>query len=151
GYIRTHGVNVPNRTMCMMTGPYRVPTYRAACHVRLTNKTPAATYRAPGRFESSFVRERLMDAAAASLGLDRIELRRRNLIAATEMPFTIAFDEPEAEDLHLDTGDYAGLLDKALAWIGWDGLQAELARRRATGELVGAGIGCFVEESGRGP
>ena len=63
-YIRTHGVNVPNRTMCMLTGAYRVPAYRALAHVRLTNKTPAATYRAPGRFESTFVRSRLMDAVA---------------------------------------------------------------------------------------
>ena len=82
-YIRTHGVNVPNRTMCMLTGCYRVPAYRALAHVRLTNKTPAATYRAPGRFESTFVRSRLMDAVADRLGLDRIEVRRRNLIAAS--------------------------------------------------------------------
>ncbi len=67
-YIRTHGVNVPNRTMCMLTGAYRVPAYRALAHVRLTNKTPAATYRAPGRFESTFVRSRLMDAVADRLG-----------------------------------------------------------------------------------
>ncbi len=69
-YIRTHGVNVPNRTMCMMTGAYKVPAYRAKARVRLTNKTPAATYRAPGRYESTFVRSRLMDAVAAKLGID---------------------------------------------------------------------------------
>ena len=117
-YIRTHGVNVPNRTMCMLTGAYRVPAYRALAHVRLTNKTPAATYRAPGRFESTFVRSRLMDAVADRLGLDRIEVRRRNLIAASQMPYTIAFDEPGVEELELDSGDYAALLDKALAAFG---------------------------------
>ncbi len=151
GYIRTHGVNVPNRTMCMMTGAYKVPAYAASCHVRLTNKAPAATYRAPGRFESTFVRERLMDAVAARLGIDRLELRRRNLITAADMPFSINFDEPNVEDLHLDSGNYPALLDKALARIGWEALQADLARRRAAGELVGSGIGVFVEESGRGP
>jgi len=109
-YIRTHGVNVPNRTMCMLTGAYRVGAYRAVAHVRLTNKTPAATYRAPGRFESTFVRSRLLDAVADRLGLDRIEVRRRNLIAASEMPYTIAFDEPGVEELELDSGDYAALL-----------------------------------------
>jgi carbon-monoxide dehydrogenase large subunit len=150
-YIRTHGVNVPNRTMCMLTGPYRVPAYRALAHVRLTNKTPAATYRAPGRFESTFVRSRLMDAVADRLGLDRIELRRRNLIAAAEMPYTIAFNEPGVEELELDSGDYAALLDKALAAFGWEALQQDLARRRALGEAVGAGIAIFLEESGRGP
>ncbi len=150
-YVRTHGANVPNRTMCMLTGPYRVPALRAVAHFRLTNKTPAATYRAPGRFESTFVRERLMDAIAARLGIDRIEVRRRNLIAAAEMPYTIAFDEPGVEELVLDSGDYVGLLDKALAAFGWEALQDALKRRRAQGELVGAGIGMFVEESGRGP
>ena len=150
-YIRTHGVNVPNRTMCMLTGAYRVPAYRASAHVRLTNKTPAATYRAPGRFESTFVRSRLMDAVADRLGLDRIEVRRRNLIAASEMPYTIAFDEPGVEELELDSGDYAGLLDKALAAFGWEKLQQDLKRRRAAGEAVGAGVAIFLEESGRGP
>jgi carbon-monoxide dehydrogenase large subunit/6-hydroxypseudooxynicotine dehydrogenase subunit gamma len=150
-YIRTHGVNVPNRTMCMLTGAYRVPAYRALAHVRLTNKTPAATYRAPGRFESTFVRSRLMDAVADRLGLDRIEVRRRNLIAASQMPYTIAFDEPGVEELELDSGDYAALLDKALAGFSWQDMQQDLARRRARGEAVGAGIAIFLEESGRGP
>jgi aerobic carbon-monoxide dehydrogenase large subunit len=145
-YIRTHGVNVPNRTMCMLTG-----AYRAVAHVRLTNKTPAATYRAPGRFESTFVRGRLMDAVADRLGLDRVEVRRRNLIAASQMPYTIAFDEPGVEKLELDSGDYAALLDKALAAFGWEALQRDLARRRALGEAVGAGVAIFLEESGRGP
>ncbi len=151
GYLRTHGVSVPNRTMCQMPGLYRVPAYRASCHVRLTNKTPAATYRAPGRFEGSFVRERLMDAAAHRLGIDRVEIRRRNLISAAEMPYTVAYDEPGAETLRLDSGDYALLLDKALAAIGWEELLRGLARRRAAGELAGAGIALFLEESGRGP
>ncbi|MHA1108721.1 MAG: xanthine dehydrogenase family protein molybdopterin-binding subunit, partial [Alphaproteobacteria bacterium] len=151
GYVRTHGANVPNRTMCMLTGAYRVPAFRAIAHFRLTNKTPAATYRAPGRFESTFVRERLMDAVAERLGLDPIEVRRRNLIGADEMPYTIAFDEPHVENLELDSGDFEGLMDKALAAIGWEELQTDLARRREAGELVGVGIGMFVEESGRGP
>jgi len=150
-YIRTHGVNVPNRTMYMLTGCYRVPAYRAMARVRLTNKTPAATYRAPGRFESTFVRSRLMDAVADRLGLDRIEVRRRNLITAAEMPYTQAYNEPGIEELDIDSGDYAKLLDKALAVFGWDELQKELARRRAAGEAVGAGLSFFLEESGRGP
>jgi CO/xanthine dehydrogenase Mo-binding subunit len=150
-YIRTHGVNVPNRTMCMLTGAYKVPAYRARARVRLTNKTPAATYRAPGRFESTFVRSRLMDAVADTLGLDRVEVRRRNLIKADELPYTIAFNEPGVEALDFDSGDYPLLLDKALKAFGWEELQADLKRRRAGGELVGAGVAIFMEESGRGP
>ena len=150
-YLRTHGVSVPNRSMCSLPGLYRVPAFRASCHVRLTNKTPAATYRAPGRFESSFVRERLMDAAAHRLGIDPVEIRRRNLIAAADLPYTVAYDEPYAETLPLDSGDYPLLLRKALEAVGWEELQAGLARRREAGELVGAGLATFLEESGRGP
>jgi carbon-monoxide dehydrogenase large subunit/6-hydroxypseudooxynicotine dehydrogenase subunit gamma len=150
-YVRTHGARVVGRTMSMLTGPYKVGAYRAVGHFRLTNKTPAATYRAPGRYEGTFVRERLMDAIAARLGIDRIELRRRNLIPGAEMPFTVEFDEPGAEELILDSGDYPALLDKALAHFKWDEVVADVTRRRAAGEAVGTGIGLFVEESGRGP
>jgi carbon-monoxide dehydrogenase large subunit/6-hydroxypseudooxynicotine dehydrogenase subunit gamma len=150
-YVRTHGARVVGRTMSMLTGPYKVGAYRAVGHFRLTNKTPAATYRAPGRYEGTFVRERLMDAIAEKLGIDRVELRRRNLIPGAEMPFTVEFDEPGAEELILDSGDFSALLDKALAHFRWDEVQAEVKRRRAAGEAVGTGIGLFVEESGRGP
>ena len=150
-YVRTHGANVAKRTMCMLTGPYKVPAFHALAHYRLTNKTPCATYRAPGRFESTFVRERLIDAVAEKLGIDAIELRRRNLIRSEDMPFLIEFEEQGAEELLLDSGDYEGLLDKALAAFGWDGLQKDLALRRSRGEAVGAGLAYFVEESGRGP
>jgi carbon-monoxide dehydrogenase large subunit/6-hydroxypseudooxynicotine dehydrogenase subunit gamma len=92
-----------------------------------------------------------MDAAADRIGLDRVEIRRRNLIQPGELPYTIAFNEPGIEALDFDSGDYPALLQKSLTAFGWDKLQAELKRRRATGQLVGAGIAMFMEESGRGP
>jgi CO/xanthine dehydrogenase Mo-binding subunit len=149
-YIRTHGVRVPGLTSSMVPGPYRVPAYRSVAHFRLTNKTPAATYRAPGRFEGSFVRERLVDAIAAKLGIDRIQIRRRNMIAAQEMPFARAM-KALGTDVVYDSGDYAALLDKSLARFGWDAANAECTRRRASGEAVGLGISCFVEKTGLGP
>jgi aerobic carbon-monoxide dehydrogenase large subunit len=149
-YVRTHGARVAELTIGMLPGPYRIPAYRAVCHFRLTNKTPAATYRAPGRFEGTFVRERLLDAVADRLGLDRVTVRRRNLITAAEMPFRRPLSALGTEVIY-DSGDYPLLLDKALAHIGWDRLQAELRQRRASGELVGAGIGIFVEKGGLGP
>src|SRR5580700_5804217 len=76
-YVRTHGARVLDMTLGTLPGPYRVPAFRAAGHFSLTNKTPAATYRAPGRYESTYVRERVLDMVAARLGLDRVELRRR--------------------------------------------------------------------------
>ena len=71
----------------MLPGPYVVPAYRVAGHIRLTNKTPCGTYRAPGRYEGTFVRERLIDEIARRLGKDPIEVRRINLIPRAEMPF----------------------------------------------------------------
>jgi carbon-monoxide dehydrogenase large subunit len=149
-YVRTHGARVPEMTMAMLPGPYRIPSYRVTGHFRLTNKTPAATYRAPGRYEGSFVRERLLDAVADRLGLDRITVRRRNLISAAEMPFSRPLNALGTEVIY-DSGDYALLLDKALARIGWESLKAELKERRAAGELVGAGIAIFVDKGGLGP
>ena len=149
-YVRTHAATVPDLAAAMLPGPYRVPAYRAVGHVRLTNKTPGGTYRAPGRFETTFVRERLMDAIAARLNIDRIEVRRRNLVPKEDMPYR----RPLATlgtDIILDSGDYAGLIDKALAAMKWNALQDELQRRRAAGECVGVGLGLFVEKSGLGP
>lgn len=150
GYMRTHAATVPDLAAAMLPGPYRIPAYRARGHIRLTNKTPGGTYRAPGRYESTFVRERLLDAVAAKVGIDGVEVRRRNLIPVSEMPVTRAL-ETLGTDIVLDSGDYVKLLDKALDGIGWAALQAEIAERRKAGELVGAGLGMFVEKSGLGP
>jgi CO/xanthine dehydrogenase Mo-binding subunit len=149
-YIRTHGVTVPDLTAAMLPGPYVIPAYRSVGHVRLTNKTPCGTYRAPGRFEGSFVRERLVDAIADRLGLDPIEMRRMNFIPKTALPFRRNL-ETLGTDIIYDTGDYAGLLDKFLQRIEWETLRANVAQRRQGGEAVGLGLGFFVEKSGLGP
>ena len=149
-YVRTHAATVPDLAAAMLPGPYRMAAYRMVGRIRLTNKTPCGTYRAPGRFESTFVRERLMDAIAERLKIDPIEIRRRNLIAKSEMPYVLGFDTLGTE-MTYDSGDYAGLLDKALAAADWDKLQQDLRRRRAGGEAVGAGLAVFVEKSGLGP
>jgi carbon-monoxide dehydrogenase large subunit len=150
GYMRTHAATVPDLAAAMLPGPYRVPAYRAIGHIRLTNKTPGGTYRAPGRYESTFVRERLLDAIAAKIGIDAIEVRRRNLISKDQMPFARRL-ETLGTDVVLDSGDYAGLQDKALDGVGWTALQTQLKQRRQVGELVGAGLAMFVEKSGLGP
>ena len=150
GYIRTHGARVPDMFCGILPGPYRLPHYRANGHFRLTNKTPAATYRAPGRYEANFVRERLMDAIARRLGLSRVEVRRRNLIGAHEMPYERPLTALGDEVVY-DSGDYAGMLDKALARVGWDALERDVAQRRSVGEYVGLGLAVFVDKSGLGP
>ena len=149
-YMRTHAATVPDLTAAMLPGPYRLPAYRIRGHIRLTNKTPCGTYRAPGRYESTFVRERLLDAIAAQIGVDKIEVRRRNLIAKSAMPYALDL-ETLGTHIVYDSGDYAGLLDKALAAAKWDELQEQHRVRRGNGEAVGAGLAMFVEKSGLGP
>jgi carbon-monoxide dehydrogenase large subunit/6-hydroxypseudooxynicotine dehydrogenase subunit gamma len=149
-YVRTHATRVAMMICGILPGPYKVPAYRSAGHFRLTNKTPAATYRAPGRYETTFIRERLIEAIAHRLGLDPIAVRRQNLITKEDMPYHLPL-EVLGEEIHMDTGDYAGLLAKVLAAADWDNLQVELKERRAAGELVGAGLAMFIEKSGLGP
>lgn len=150
-YVRTHATRVAMMTCGVLPGPYRVPgAYRAHCHFRLTNKTPAATYRAPGRFETTFVREKLIDAIAHQLKLDRIEVRKLNAVTVKEMPFKRPL-EALGEEIHFDSGDYHLLLDKLMKYVEWEKLNKELAARRAKGEMVGVGLAMFVEKAGLGP
>src|SRR5450631_4251193 len=149
-YMRTHAATVPDLTAAMLPGPYVVPAYRAVGHIRLTNKTPCGTYRAPGRYESSFVRERLLDAIAAKVGVGKVEIRRRNLIGKSAMPYALGLDTLGTNIVY-DSGDYALLLDKALAAADWKNLQQKLLKRRKNGEKVGAGVAMFLEKSGLGP
>src|SRR4029077_19044437 len=123
GYIRTHAARVVHMTAGILPGPYRIPAYRSVGYFRLTNKTPAATYRAPGRYETTFVRERLIDAIAQKLKLDPNEVRRRNAIGKEEMPYHRPL-EALGEEIEHDSGDYCGLLDKLLAAVAWDELKA---------------------------
>ena len=149
-YVRTHAATVPDLAAAMLPGPYRVPAYRAVGHIRLTNKTPGGTYRAPGRFESTFVRERLLDAIAAKVGTDGVEARRRNLIDVTEMPYARPI-ETLGTHVTFNSGDYQKLLDKTLTAMNWQELRRDVQKRREAGEAVGIGLGMFVEKSGLGP
>ena len=150
GYPRTHAMRVAETTCGILPGPYKVEAYAAVGHYRLTNKTPAATYRAPGRYETNFVRERLLDVVAHRLGISRVDVRRVNLIKKEEMPYARELSVLE-DDVSYDSGDYEGLLERALKVFNWDELQQDLVRRRAQGEIVGAGFALLVEKSGRGP
>jgi len=149
-YARTHGIIVPELTLAMLPGPYRVPAYEGRARAVLTNKTPCGTYRAPGRFEGTTVREQLIDLAADRLGIDRVELRRRNLLRSDELPHRRPVNTL-GTDVVLDAGDYGGLLDKALARVRELGWQREVDFARDTGRAVGLGAVMFLEKSGLGP
>jgi CO/xanthine dehydrogenase Mo-binding subunit len=134
----------------MLPGPYQVPAYRVRAHIRLTNKTPAGTYRSPGRYEGTFARERLMDAVAARLRAAPLQLRSRNFITPAQMPFARPLTILGTE-LEYDSGNYALLAEKAEARFGLAALERKLASRRAAGEAAGMGSAFFVEKSGLGP
>ena len=149
-YVRTHGATVASLTASMLPGPYVIPNFRARAHVRLTNKTPAGTYRSPGRYEGTFARERLVDKIADQIGLDRLEVRRTNFISVEVMPYERPIQAMGTDLVH-DSGDYALLLDRVEATFGLDQIRADVRARQATGETVGFGLGFFVEKSGIGP
>jgi CO/xanthine dehydrogenase Mo-binding subunit len=149
-YLRTHGVVVPELTSALMPGPYRIPNYSSVADCVLTNKTPTGTYRGPGRYECTFVRERLLDVAAERLGWDRLELRRRNFIAPEEMPYEIGGASLAQKNV-LDCGDYRSALDQALELCGYERARAEQTDARRRGRHVGIGIGCVLEKAGLGP
>jgi aerobic carbon-monoxide dehydrogenase large subunit len=149
-YVRTHAATVPNLTIGMLPGPYVLPAYETTAHIRLTNKTPAGTYRAPGRYEATFARERLIDAVAHAQERDPNEIRRRNFIPPDDMPFPRLI-RAIGTDIKYDSGDYPGILDRLLQHLDEARLRSELEHRRNDGESVGLGFAFFVEKSGLGP
>ncbi len=149
-YVRTHGSVVPALTAVMLTGPYRIPNFHASVNCVMTNKMGAGTYRAPGFFEGTFIRERMLDLAAADLGLDPAEMRRHNLIHASEMPYTVGPTRLDGRMTVYDSGDYASAFDRALEQIGYQEL-ANTPNPDAQGRYHGVGIASYVEPTGFGP
>src|SRR5205085_2367534 len=132
------------------SGPYRIADIDIDVALFLTNKTPVGTYRGPGRFETDFFRERLFDMVAQDLGIDRVEFRRRNLVAHREMPYAIATITPYESKDELDSGDYHATLDRCLAEVGW-GEKSKLAGKLIDGRYHGLAVGCFIEGGAAGP
>jgi aerobic carbon-monoxide dehydrogenase large subunit len=149
-YIRTNGPTAARNVAQVLSGPYRIPHIRIDVSLLMTNKTPAGTYRGPGRFEADFFRERLFDIAAAELGLDPVEFRRRNLIGETEMPYRLAAVEPLAIESETDSGDYAMTLARCLDEIDWTA-KAPMQGKQIDGRYRGTAIGCYLEGGASGP
>jgi CO/xanthine dehydrogenase Mo-binding subunit len=145
-YIRTHGNVLLWLTVNNMSGPYEWGAYDIASTGIVTNKTPAGTYRGPGQFESTFIRERLLDLLARRLAIDPVALRRRNLLTRAQMPyFTGVPDIDTKEDTTYEDSDYREVFDRCIERAGYEAMREEVARRRERGELIGIGTSCFVE------
>ena len=125
----------------MLANAYRTPAIHAEVEGVLTNTVFTDAYRGAGIPESNYVVERLVDKAAARLGLAPDEIRRRNLIPAAAMPYRVPLD------LTYDSGDYARILDDSLALAGWSGFAARRAEAAARGRLRGIGIAVYVEST----
>ena len=149
-YLRTNGSVGPRNVAQFLSGPYRIDAVHVTSTMLTTNKTPSGTYRGPGRFEADFVRERLLDLMAKDLGIDRVELRRRNLVGDAEMPYAVASIAPYESKTELDSGDYPAILARCLAEFGWEEKQ-RLAGRKIDGRHHGIGLGCFIEGGAAGP
>ncbi len=149
-YVRTHGSIVQVAASTQLPGAYRWRGFEIDHKLVLTNKTPTGTYRGPGGVEVSFVRERLLDTLAGKLGISPTELRRRNLIAPADIPYTVDYDVGPPPYVH-DHGDYLQIWDEMIERAGGEGLLAGLAERRAAGETVGFGTATFAEVAVIGP
>jgi aerobic carbon-monoxide dehydrogenase large subunit len=149
-YMRTNGAVGARNVAQFMSGPYRIPSIDIDVALQLTNKTPVGTYRGPGRFETDFFRERLFDMVAKDLGIDRVEFRRRNLVAHAEMPYQIATITPFESKDELDSGDHHATLDRCLEEIKWVE-KTTLAGKLIDGRYHGIALGCFIEGGAAGP
>jgi carbon-monoxide dehydrogenase large subunit/6-hydroxypseudooxynicotine dehydrogenase subunit gamma len=148
-YIRPTGLIVTEVTSAIVALPYRVDAYDVAVHAVTTNKTPLGPYRGPGRYEASFVREQLLNMAAERIGIDPVEIRRINLLAASDLPYRPGLVLGH-EEFELNSGDPAALMERTLESAGYDDWLRERDALRAEGRHVGTSVSCFIDKSGLG-
>ena len=145
------GIISPYISATTVPGPYVLPAYRLEVRVALTNKVAVTPVRGAGRPQAVFVMERLLDRAAAGLGLDRAEIRRRNFIPPDEMPYSIGLVFRDGKPMSYDSGDYPKCQAEALRLAGYDGFAARREAALAEGRHVGIGVANYVEGTGLGP
>ncbi|MCZ8261954.1 MAG: xanthine dehydrogenase family protein molybdopterin-binding subunit [Beijerinckiaceae bacterium] len=141
-YLSTYGGNSPLNNLVGLLGPYAIPAASVTVSGYVTNTNPVAAYRGAGRPEASLAIERTLDTAARELGLDRVELRRRNLIPPASIPWRTPLGPV------IDSGDFAGTMALALQRADWEGFPARRARAAGEGRLRGIGIANHLESAG---
>ncbi len=145
-YLSTFAPCVPTYLYAtLLAGVYTTPVIYAEVKAVFTNTVPVDAYRGAGRPEASYLLERLMDVAAAEIGMDRVEFRRKNFIPTDAFPY----QTPVA--LQYDSGNYHATLDAALASADWAGFEARRAAAKAKGKLRGIGISTYIEACGIAP
>lgn len=134
-----------NNTKNCLSSVYRIPAIHAGVKMVLTNAAPLGPYRGAGRPEAIYLVERLIDEAARATDIDRVELRRKNLIPPSAMPYKA----PSGQTY--DSGEFEAVLDKALELADWKGFPARRKASEAKGRLRGIGVCCFLEVAGGAP
>jgi carbon-monoxide dehydrogenase large subunit len=143
-YLYSTTTVAPQTAAMLLSGCYAIPSADVEVVGVCTNKVPTGPYRGAGRPEAALVIERLVDLAAGELGIDAIELRRRNLIQPEAFPYSNPFG------FTYDSGDYEGALDAALELAGYESLRAAQQHARDEGRLAGVGVALYVERVGPG-
>ncbi len=146
-YLQLVTPGVPLLGAFLYSGVYDVPAYSFSCTAVFTNKTPTDAYRGAGRPEATYAIERAMDALAAEVGVEPVEIRRRNFIPPEAFPYS------SVAGLVYDSGNFVGALDKAVGLAGYEQLRADQARRREAGDRVqlGIGVSSYFEMCGLAP
>jgi carbon-monoxide dehydrogenase large subunit len=143
--------NIPYNSTSTMSGPYVVPGLSVEVTIAMTNKTPVSSVRGAGYPQAAFAMERLLDLVAREMKLDRAEVRRRNLIPASKMPYRKPLKARSGAAMEYDSGDYPACQAETLKAIGWDDFLKRQSEARAKGRYLGMGLAHGVKGSGRGP
>ena len=144
-------LHVPHNSSIAVPGPYLLPSYRIDVIVAETNKVGTIPVRGAGYPEGTFAMERLLDAVARGLGLDRAEVRRRNLVPGDRIPYELPMKTREGTPIIYESGDFPEVQRRAMEAADYDGFTARQAQARATGRYIGLGIANMTKVTGRGP
>ena len=145
------GINLAANSAETLTMGYIVPNYMMNVKVALPNKIPATPVRGAGHPQAAFAMERMLDRIAGELGIDRAEVRRRNFIPSSAMPYEKQLHARSGLPVVLDTGEYEVVQQKALDRADWVGFRERQAAALAAGRYIGIGVGNYVKGTGRGP
>jgi carbon-monoxide dehydrogenase large subunit len=145
------GINLAYNASTNFPGPYVLPHYKLHVFVAETNKVPTAPVRGAGYPEGCFAMERVLDAVARDLGLDRVEVRRRNLVPASAIPYVTPMQARSTSAIVYESGDFPACLDLALTNSDAAGFEARRQNARADGRLLGFSVAMGLKGSGRGP
>src|SRR2546426_7076857 len=151
GAYNVWGIVLPYNTVAHLLGPHRVRDMRVDVQGVVTHKTPNAPYRGAGRPETVFAMDRAVDGLARQLGLDPVEIRRRNYLTERDLPWDLGMPYRDGNPLVYDSGDFRAALDAALEASGYEAFRKEQPALRARGVWRGIGISGYVEGTAIGP